>query len=264
MPDDRKTPRMLYLRHVVTHNLLPLQLLIRKETAPYEVNLKNRGLGDDRAAPVIEVLDMMPAIQSINLCDNRLTDDTLMALALKLPHFESLTFLDLSYNKMDDSSETIIEYLESDECKLQTLLLNGADVDDGEAANLMEAFKSNKSVHTLGLAHNKVGTNEVLKTVKPDDVVTGGEAIAAMLMVNTTLTKLDVSWNGIRQWSAMALGMAFENNSTLKSLNLAYNAFGDMGTQVLGRALRKNTVLEEINLTSNSVMPKVSTSYLMI
>jgi hypothetical protein len=58
--------------------------------------------------------------------------------------------------------------------------------------------------------------------------------------------------------------MAFENNSTLKSLNLAYNAFGDMGTQVLGRALRKNTVLEEINLTSNSVMPKVSTSYLMI
>ena len=255
LPEENKTPRTLYLRQIHSHDLLPLPLLMRKENAPYEINLKNRGLGDARVAPIVEIIDRLPVIHSINLCDNRLTDETLMPLALKLSSFKHLTFLDLSFNKMDDSSETIIEYLQSDECTLISLLLNGADVDDDEAGNLMEAFASNKSVTTLGLAHNKIGENEILNTVKPD-VTTGGEAIAEMLMKNTTLTKLDLSWNAIRLESATTLGQAFESNMTLKSLNLAYNAMGDMGTQVLGRALRKNKGLEEIDLTSNSVMPK--------
>ena len=51
---------------------------------------------------------------------------------------------------MDDSSESIIEYLQSEECSLNTLKLNGADVDDGEAGNLMKAIALNRSVHTLG------------------------------------------------------------------------------------------------------------------
>ena len=229
LPEQNKTPRTLYLRQIHSHDLLPLPLLMRKENAPYEINLKNRGLGDARVAPIVEIIDRLPVIHSINLCDNRLTDETLMPLALKLSSFKQLTFLDLSFNKMDDSSETIIEYLQSSECTLISLLLNGADVDDDEAGNLMEAFASNKSVTTLGLAHNKIGENEILNTVKPD-VTTGGEAIAEMLMVNNTLTKLDLSWNAIRLESATTLGQAFESNMTLRSLNLAYNAMGDMGT----------------------------------
>ena len=180
-----------------------------------------------------------------------------MPLALKLPEFKFLTFLDLSYNKMDESSVSIIEYLQGGDCVLTTLLLNGADVDDDEAGNLMVAFASNKSVTTLGLAHNKIGGNEILNTVKPD-VTTGGEAIAETLIVNATLTKLDLSWNAIRLESATTLGRAFETNMTLTSLNLAYNAMGDMGTQVLGRALRRNKGLTELDLTSNAVMPKAA------
>ena len=64
-------------------------------------------------------------MDTINLCDNRLTDITLMPLAEKLQSFKSLTFLDLSYNKMDDSSESIMEFLRSPDCTLTTLLLNG-------------------------------------------------------------------------------------------------------------------------------------------
>ena len=112
---------------------------------------------------------------------------SLMPLALKLPEFKYLTFLDLSYNKMDDSSVSIIDFLQREDCVLSTLLLNGADVDDDEAGNLMEAFASNKSVTTLGLAHNKIGGNEILNTVKPD-VTTGGEAIAGKSRSKQRLT----------------------------------------------------------------------------
>ena len=63
-------------------------------------------------------------------------------------------------------------------------------------------------------------------------LVTGGEALGAMLMVNKTLTKLDLSWNYIRLASAEAIAMAFEVNHTLRSLMLAYNSFGDKPCQV--------------------------------
>jgi hypothetical protein len=75
---------------------------------------------------VVDVIDSLPSISTINLCDNRLTDNTLMPLAEKLQSFKSLTFLDLSYNKMDDSSETIMVFLRSPECTLTTLQLNGS------------------------------------------------------------------------------------------------------------------------------------------
>ena len=49
-----------------------------------------------------------------------------MPLAVKLPYFKSLTALDLSFNKVDESSKTIMHYLRSPSCTLVTLLLNGA------------------------------------------------------------------------------------------------------------------------------------------
>ena len=63
-------------------------------------------------------------------------------------------------------------------------------------------------------------------------VVTGPEALGQMLRVNTTLTKLDISWNYIRLSSAKAIALALEVNHTLKTLLLAYNSFGDMPSQV--------------------------------
>ena len=80
-----------------------------------------------------------------------------------------------------------------------------SDVDDREAANLAEAFRENKSVKTLGLAHNMIGTYETLRTTQPD-FKTGAESLADMLLHNTTITELDLSWNSIRSDSAAAIG----------------------------------------------------------
>ena len=100
LPLSRRTPRTLYLREVTKQNLLPLSLFLRKDHTPYDVALGHRGLGDKRAAPIIEVIDMLPGISTINLSDNRLTDKTLMPLARKLPSLTGLTHLDLSFNKV--------------------------------------------------------------------------------------------------------------------------------------------------------------------
>ena len=75
--------------------------------------------------------------------------------------------------------------------------MNGADVDDGECDHLMRALSQNTTIRSLSLSRNLVGDQELLNVVNPD-LVTGGEAIASMLLANKTLKALDVSWNKIR------------------------------------------------------------------
>jgi hypothetical protein len=112
--------------------------------------------------PVIKVMEGLPAVHTIDLCDNRLTDVTLMPLAERMIKFTSLTHLDLSYNKMDQSSATIDDFLRDPHCQLITLHLNGADVDDEECKNLAEAISYNKSIRTLGLRKNLIGAAEMV------------------------------------------------------------------------------------------------------
>jgi len=82
-----------------------------------------RGLGDERAAPLISIIDALPAIKTINLCDNRLTDVTLVPLMSKLLSLKALTYLDLSFNKVDDAAEVLMEFLKDKHCKLHVGLI---------------------------------------------------------------------------------------------------------------------------------------------
>lgn len=258
MPSKLLSPRSMYLREVDKNNLLPLSLLLRKENKPLGLYLGHRGLGDDRLLPVVQVLEKLPALQTIDLSDNRLTDKTLTMFAVKLQELHSLTYLDLSYNKIDESSSVIMDYIIHPRCKLNALILNGADVDDNECGNLAKAISLNKTIQILGLAHNLIGKSEILNVLHPD-LITGGEAIGEMLKVNTTLTKLDLSWNAVRLESAIALAESLEVNTTLKTLLLAYNSFGDIPSQVLGRTLKVNKGLTELDIESNSITPKAAT-----
>eukprot|EP01040_Poterioochromonas_malhamensis_P006668 gene6668-7183_t len=258
LPIHLLTPRSMYLRGTIKNKTLPLPLLIRKETEPLGIHLSHHGLGDKRVQPLIDVIDKLPGIRSIDLSDNRLSDVTLLSLSEKLPFMKTLTILDLSYNKIDESSKTIQNYLIQSDCILKTLILNGADIDDNECCSLALAISKNHSVKTLSLANNLIGKNELLNVLHPD-LITGGEALGDMLKENKTLTKLDLSWNSIRQDSAIALAESLENNNTLKVLLLGYNSFGDMPSQILGKALKMNKSLIELNLESNSLTPKAAT-----
>eukprot|EP01038_Epipyxis_sp_PR26KG_P006849 gene6849-9376_t len=256
--DLPSTPRSQYLIEITKNNLLPLPIILRKDTNPLGICLGSRGLGDDRVLPLIKIIDQLPAIKTVDLADNRLTDLSLVLLTNKLSNMKYLTYLDLSYNKIDKAAYTIDDFLQQDYCILRTLLLNGADIDDDECNQLARAISNNKSIKTLGLAKNLIGSNELLNVLNPD-LVTGGEALGAMLRVNNTLTSLDLSWNSIRLESAVALALSLEVNSTLKTLLLAYNSLGDRPCQILGRTLKVNKSLTELDIESNSITPKAAT-----
>jgi hypothetical protein len=149
-------------------------------------------------------------------------------------------------------------YLRNSRCRLKTLVLNGADVDDSECGNLAKAIQDNFSITSLSLTNNMIGKDELMNVVDPD-LITGGEALGEMLCTNTTITELDVSWNAIRMDSAITFAESLTANNTLLVLKLAYNAFGDLPTQYLGQALKVNDKLKYLDISYNSITPRAAT-----
>jgi Ran GTPase-activating protein (RanGAP) involved in mRNA processing and transport len=143
------------------------------------------------------------------------------------------------------------------DCRLQILKLDGSDVDDVECAFLAEALNENKTVLSLSLSNNKIGTAE-LQNVATPNFVTGGEALGRMLVTNHTLIELDLRWNYIRLESACAIAESLIVNDSLRTLRLGNNGFGDLATQFLGMALKQNKVLRLLDLSFNSVTPKAA------
>ena len=69
----------------------------------------------------------------------------------------------------------------------------------------------------------------------------GSQAIADVLRVNTTLTNLDLSGNSLREGAGQAIAAALRVNTTLTELDLGHNELGEGEGQAMAAALRVNT-----------------------
>ena len=250
--------RPLTARHLFAGTCIESQLppsavvILRRAFSPY-IDLKHMSIGNEMAVVFAQCLIQIPMVTGINLCDNRLTDEGVGAIISCIVNKADLVFLDLSQNKVDgEAAGALARYVQSPSCSISDLVLSHADVDDSEVLGFTEALKTNRSLTSLNMSNNLLGNSESLNIVQPD-LLTGGEAIAEMLTVNNTLTKLDLSWNLLRMNSAVDIGQSLSSNTGLRELNLAYNAFGNAGAQAIGNALLSNNCLEILNLANNNV-----------
>lgn len=123
----------------------------------------------------------LPDVESIDISDNVLTDLSLVPFLEAISTITSLKELNLSSNTVGPkAAKAISTYLSSLTCPLRRLVLKNADVDDYECERFITSIKDNDRLIEIDLSGNKIGSAEALNTVKPD-LVTGGEAIAALL-----------------------------------------------------------------------------------
>ena len=135
---EAMTPRQKYLREILRKNALPYPVLCRRrKDKPGTLDLTGAGVGDVIVESLAQVLDGLHDVDTLLLADNRLTDVSLEPLLEAIASLPHLTSLDLSGAKMDSSSAKLREYLASDECALQSLVMSRADVDDWECADFM-------------------------------------------------------------------------------------------------------------------------------
>ncbi|CAM9538768.1 unnamed protein product, partial [Chrysoparadoxa australica] len=199
------TPRQTFIRSLLRAGSAPVPCILRKRASPFHINLSFQGLGDTVIKSLAEVLTELPTIEVLNVRDNRLTDASLVDLINAVMRCPSITELDLSSNKVDEAAVSLREYVASPGCALKKLCLSQADVDDDECHEMMDALVTNSSITSLDISHNQIGTKETLNFVVPG-YTTGGEATAVMLCRNYVLVHLDLSWNHIRQDSAVEIG----------------------------------------------------------
>lgn len=229
-----------------------IRLIVRNYFSP-EINVSHMSIGDELASVFAECLHDLPMVTGLNVRNNRLGDKGLRAIIDVVVSKRDMFHIDLSENKVDGAAAgALAVYLGSSSCALQSMKLSRADVDDSELAPFAKALHTNKSLQTLDLSRNLIGSTENLNVVRPS-IITGGEALATMLSINYTLTFLDLSWNYLRLGGAVELGKALAFNSGLRELNLSYNAFGDVGAQAIGESLLSNICLEKLNLSNNNI-----------
>jgi len=88
-------------------------------------------MGDRMAVILAESLKSLPFVQSINLCDNNLTDIGMSPVLTSILTIPNLLELNLSNNTIGPkSAQSMADYLSSENCSLVRLELHDADVDD--------------------------------------------------------------------------------------------------------------------------------------
>uniref|UniRef100_A0A8P0PII8 NLR family CARD domain containing 3 n=2 Tax=Canis lupus familiaris TaxID=9615 RepID=A0A8P0PII8_CANLF len=81
----------------------------------------------------------------------------------------------------------------------------------------------------------------------------GAKALADALKINRTLAFLSLQSNEIRDNGARSMAEALATNRTLSVLQFSSNSIGDGGAEALAKALRVNQGLENLDLQSNSI-----------
>jgi hypothetical protein len=223
------TPRTAYISACMTENINPRPSLLLRRNLTKRLELQYQGMGDEMARLLSIAIPDLPFIQSINLTDNRLSDDGLAPILEAIMKMDSLLELHLSDNEIGPvAAELLSQYLLLQTCPLQRLIMCKADVDDFECEAFIESVKQNKSIKELDLSNNLIGQAENLNTVMPD-LITGGEAIADLLRsTGCLLEKLNLAWNQIRLDGAIDLASSLSVNETITYLDLSYNALGDL------------------------------------
>jgi hypothetical protein len=107
---------------------------------------------------------------------------------------------------------------------LKSLSLQGNCLGDNAVAHLAQSLERAPALEltALNLSGNNASTGAQMRQFHK-----GAVALGALLAVNTSLSSLDLSSNGIRGPGAQAVAKGLRLNQAIASLSLAWNTFGD-------------------------------------
>lgn len=133
---------------------------------------------------------------------------------------------------------TLSEALKTIDDGATSLKIFGKTLCHKELVVLANALKTNRTLTTLVIQYNILGT-------------LGGEVLAKALEVNTTITYLSLYGNHLGSKGGVALVKSLENNKTLTSLDIGANELDHNVCLSLSKVLKKNTTLTSLNLPHN-------------
>lgn len=272
------SPRTRYITHCLQAGLTPLPHMILRREYTTTLNLAHYALGDVMGRILAHCLCDLPCLEHIDLNDNQLTDDSLQFIIQAIISIPTIRVLNLSRNKIDGYSSTALaEFVARPDCPIETLILQSADVDDGECADFVQNLVTNEKLVELDLSSNLLGSatgiepsNDASDELLPllstsgapnDPPETGGEALALFIASSSCrLQTLRLSWNTMRGYPAKMLMQYISYNHTLTFLDLSCNGLGPIAGEILGDALISNKTLRTLLVNNNQFTASATVS----
>eukprot|EP00199_Chlamydomonas_sp_CCMP681_P001676 CAMPEP_0119112800 /NCGR_PEP_ID=MMETSP1180-20130426/41743_1 /TAXON_ID=3052 ORGANISM="Chlamydomonas cf sp, Strain CCMP681" /NCGR_SAMPLE_ID=MMETSP1180 /ASSEMBLY_ACC=CAM_ASM_000741 /LENGTH=347 /DNA_ID=CAMNT_0007100509 /DNA_START=54 /DNA_END=1097 /DNA_ORIENTATION=+ len=203
-------------------------------------NLHNVGMEYDRSLfgmkladcrNLAKVLETNETLTYLDLSNNMLDDDKVRMLASGLVENLSITHLNLAHNKVADRGVRALAKLLDTRSVIAILELQDNLIHTEGARSLARVLKTNQALISLNIRLNRLG----------DD---GCKSICEALRTNTSLEKLSLAANSAGKAAATALGGLVRLNNTITELDVSCNpGFGSDSCEQLRRAVEQNASL---------------------
>lgn len=133
------SPRAVFLSGCLKYSLPPRAQVLLRKTQSSTINLAHMGIGNQMAIILADCIHQLPYLQVLNLSDNNLEDSGLSALLRSIKKHPTIEHLDISQNIIDDEAATALaDFIGNAECRLQSLKMSDANIDDSECARFVQ------------------------------------------------------------------------------------------------------------------------------
>ena len=176
-------------------------------------------------------------IKQLTFNSNRLNTHLFSSKIMNvIKSLKNLNYLNLTNDNLkDDDIKIITDYIK-DNKTIKTLILNNNNISSGSGFYFADCLSRNKILEDLYLSNNNIRENG-LNTL-----------INILINNNTTLKKLDISYNNLTREDFNIIGQYISNNLNLKYLDLSGNLINAQTANSFGISLRKNKNLTCLKL----------------
>eukprot|EP00741_Cyanophora_paradoxa_P001340 tig00000480_g1296.t1 len=205
-----------------------------------------RSLFGMKMADCSSLAKCLPNLQSLTYLDlsrNLIDDEKLRMIVQGLSENVSVTHLNLSHNKIADRGVRALARLLAEDSTLDTLLLADNQIHSGGGKAFGKALRKNDTLQVLDMRLNRLGDE-------------GGTLLLEGLKGNTTLRTLNVSSNALEIEAARTVGQALKANNTLLELDLSCNALRADGGRLVKDGLDGNATLTKMDFRLNELAPE--------
>ena len=204
----------------------------------YEHSLFGMKLSD--CVSLARALEWTETLTYLNLSSNLLDDDRVKMIASGIAENKSISHLDLSHNKIADRGVKALASLLDRRSVLVYLNLRSNQIHSEGGRAIARALRTNRSLLSLNLSLNRIG----------DD---GCKSIIEAATYNESLTSLNLSATAAGEDSTKALGNLVRLNATLTHVDASCNDFGEEGGAIVSEALETNKTLHTFDVRMSNV-----------
>lgn len=249
---SRRYVQAVHIRQLPSH--LDLQVLFdcmvnTPSAIALTYNLKDVGMDYDRSLfgmklsdcrNLAKALEHTETLTYLDLSNNALDDDKVRMLASGLVENLSITHLNLSHNRIADRGMRALAKLLDANSVISMLELHDNQIHAEGAKSLARSFRTNRCLLSLNLRLNRMGDE-------------GCKAIIESVKGSPTLERLNISANAAGSGTCQALVALLRLNNTVTELDASCNNFGEDGCHAIKRALEHNTGIRLLDLRSTGM-----------